>query len=202
HGPVAMDGGGAGRSRQHRVCGFVWRGLGRRRAGDPQPPGVRAQPPPLGGRVSRGLGLSTGAGQPLDPITGGETIIRPGGLGRPPAPETPPPPAPPRNRRQLGLLALAALAALVVVAALITVLVVAGVVGGRKPGPTPAPGPTPTPVASAGGPAGFRAEDHGSIVDLFWTDNSGGTASYFIVYRSIDGPQQTVSVPQGTTKKE
>ena len=111
-------------------------------------------------------------------------------------PETPPPPAPSRNRRQLGLLALAALA---VIAAVITVIVVAG---GRKPGPTPAPGPTPSPVASAGGPTGFRAEDHGSIVDLFWNDNSGGTASYFIVYRSIDGPQQTVSVPQGKTMEE
>jgi hypothetical protein len=39
-------------------------------------------------------------------------------------------------------------------------------------------------------------------VDLFWNDNSGGTASYFIVYRSVDGPQQTVSVPQGKTMEE
>jgi hypothetical protein len=57
-------------------------------------------------------------------------------------------------------------------------------------------------VASASGPTGFRAEDHGSTVDLTWNDNSGGTASYFIVYRSIDGPQQTVSVPQGKTMEE
>jgi hypothetical protein len=57
-------------------------------------------------------------------------------------------------------------------------------------------------VASVGGPTGFRAEDHGSTVDLFWNDNSGGTASYFIVYRSVDGPQQTVSVPQGKTMYE
>jgi hypothetical protein len=57
-------------------------------------------------------------------------------------------------------------------------------------------------VASARGPTGFRAEDHGSTVDLFWNDNSGGTASYFIAYRSIDGPQQTVSVPQGKTVEE
>src|SRR5207253_7719612 len=138
-----MDGSGAGGSRQHRVCGFVRRGLGGRRAGDPQPPGLRAQHPPLDRRVSRGLGLSTGTGQPPDPVTGGETIIRPGGFPRPPAPESPPPPAPPRNWRQLGLLALAALA---VITAVITVIVVAG---GRKPGPTPAPGPTPSAVASA-----------------------------------------------------
>jgi len=108
----------------------------------------------------------------------------------------PPPPAPPRNRRQLGLLALAAL---LVVAAVVAVIVVAG---GRKPGPSPVPGPTPSPVASASGPTGFRAEDHGSTVDLFWNDNSSGTASYFVVYRSIDGPQQTVSVPQGKTTEE
>ena len=53
-----------------------------------------------------------------------------------------------------------------------------------------------------GGPTGFRAEDHGSTVDLFWNDNSGGKASYFIVYRSVDGPQQTISVPQGKTMEE
>src|SRR5439155_23330203 len=102
------------------------------------------------------------------------------------------------NRRQLGLLALAAL---VVIAAVITVIVVAGA---RNPAPNPAPkpAPTPSPVASASGPTGFRAEDHGSTVDLFWNDNSGGTASYFIVYRSIDGPQQTVSVPQGKTMQQ
>ena len=76
------------------------------------------------------------------------------------------------------------------------------VAGGPKPSPTPTPSPSPSPVASAGGPTGFRAEDHGSVVDLFWNDSSGGTASYFIVYRSVDGPLQTVSVPQGKTMEE
>jgi hypothetical protein len=91
-------------------------------------------------------------------------------------------------------------AAFVFIAAVIAVIVVAG---SRKPGPAPAPGPRPSPVASAAsGPTGFRAEDHGSTVDLFWNDSSGGTASYFVVYRSIDGPQQTVSVPQGRTMEE
>src|SRR6202022_4549363 len=102
-------------------------------------------------------------------------------------------------RWRTGILVLAAIGAGAVIAAVIAVLVVAG---SRKPGPNPRPGPSPSPVASAGGPTGFRAEDHGSTVDLFWNDNSGGTASYFIVYRSVDGPQQTVSVPQGRTMEE
>jgi hypothetical protein len=93
-----------------------------------------------------------------------------------------------------------ALGALAIVAAVVVVVVV--VVGGGKPGPRPTPAPSPSPVTAAGGPTGFRAEDHGSTVDLFWNDNSGATASYFIVYRSVDGPQQTVSVPQGRTMEE
>jgi serine/threonine-protein kinase PknK len=95
-----------------------------------------------------------------------------------------------------------AIGAVAIIAAVITVITVVIVVGGGKPGPKPTPGPPPSPVASAGGPTGFRAEDHGSTVDLFWNDNSGGAASYFIVYRSVDGPLQTVSVPQGRTMEE
>jgi serine/threonine-protein kinase PknK len=95
-----------------------------------------------------------------------------------------------------------AIGAIAIVATVIAVVVLVVVVGGGKPRPKPTPSPSPSPVTSAVGPTGFRAEDHGSTVDLFWNDNSGGTASYFIVYRSVDGPQQTVSVPQGRTMEE
>jgi hypothetical protein len=41
-----------------------------------------------------------------------------------------------------------------------------------------------------------------AFLDLSWTDNSYGTASYFIVYRSVDGPQQAVTVDNRKTSYE
>src|SRR5260370_2814971 len=95
-----MDGGGAGGSRQHRVCSFVWRGLGGRRAGDPQPFGLRAQHPPLDRRVSRGLGLSTGTGQPPRPCPRGGNNPPPRRFPPPPPAASPPPPPTPLRPRQ------------------------------------------------------------------------------------------------------
>src|SRR4030088_1983775 len=142
-----MDGRRAGGPRQHRLRGLVRRGLGGRRAGDPQPLGLPAQRPPLGRRVSRGLGLSGGGGpapgpaprpprrggegppppQPPVPPGSGETIIRPGALPRPPPPEPPQVPPPSGWRRwRTGIFVLAAIGAGAVIAAVIVVMVVAG----------------------------------------------------------------------------
>ncbi len=160
------------------------------------PPGVPAVTPPATGLPPV---APPGPAGPADPMgqtgIGGmgsrETIVRPGTVPRMAAP--PPPPAP-RSRRR-GLLAAAGAGLVVVVVAAVSLVVV---LGGRH-----ATLPTPPPPAPAGPPTGFVAVDHGATVDLSWTDHSQGRATYFVVYRSVDGPQQLpVSIDQGKTAYE
>jgi hypothetical protein len=57
-------------------------------------------------------------------------------------------------------------------------------------------------TAPPGAPTGFRAVDHGAVVDLSWTDNSFGTADYVLTYATPSGPPGTTDLGRGVTSYE
>lgn len=111
-----------------------------------------------------------------------QTIVRPN-VVRPPVQEVAPAP-----NRQWRWIVLAVVAGAVVIGS-VTWLVLLGGHHRSTPATVP-PTPTPNDTSAIAGPSGLTATATGTVVDLTWMDHSHGTASYFLVYRSVDGPQQ------------